>query len=275
MINIGEYNTLKVNREVDFGVYLGDGEEELLLPGKWKPAGTEVGQELRVFVYTDSEDRPIATTMKPAATVGEFAILEVKAVAPFGAFLDWGLEKDLLLPKAEQIQKPAVGDKVVVRICLDYKTNRVIAVSKIGSFLKEKEHTLQPGEEVEAWVYHTTPLGFQVLVNQQYNGLIYRNEVFGPLQTGDRKTAYVSKLREDGKLDLSLKPFGKEGMKGDREKVLEKLEQQGGSLPLGDKSQPEEISHLLNMSKKSFKRAIGMLYKEQKISLSDHEIKLK
>lgn len=275
MINIGEYNTLKVNREVDFGLYLGDGEEEVLLPGKWKPEGTEIGQDIEVFVYTDSEDRPIATTMKPVATVGEFAIMEVKSTIPIGAFLDWGLEKDIFLPKAEQLQKPAVGDKVVVRVCLDHKTNRVVAVSKIGSFVEEINHPFKPGEQVEAWVYQISPLGYLVLVNQKYSGLIYRSDVFEPLQIGDRKKAYVSKLREDGKLDLGLKAFGKEGMKSDRDKVLEKLEEKGGRLPLGDKSQPEEVSRVLGMSKKSFKRAIGILYKEQKINLSDEEISLK
>lgn len=275
MIEIGKHNILKVNRAVDFGFYLTDGHEEVLLPTKWVPEGADIGKNVDVFIYTDSEDRPIATTMEPKATVGDFAVLKVSALTNFGAFLDWGLEKDLLLPKTEQLNPVAVGEKVVVKICLDYKTNRLIAVSKLGSFLTADPAELKPGDEVEAWVYNETPLGYQVLLNKQYSGLLYENEVFEPLRIGDKRQAWVRKLREDNKLDISLKPFGKEGMKSDREKVLEKLKEGGGHLPLGDKSEPEEISRKLNLSKKAFKRAIGMLYKEQLISISDKEIHLK
>lgn len=273
MIKIGEYNTLKVNRMVDFGAYLGSEEQEVLIPGKWLPAGTEPGQELRVFVYTDSEDRPIATTMEPAAVLGEIAALEVKAVAPFGAFLDWGLEKDLLLPKAEQHRPVRTGEKVVVKIALDYKTNRLIGVSKLNAFLKPAPEDFEPGREVELLISQITPLGYQAVVDGRYSGLLYKNEVFEPIQVGDRLKGFVRKVREDGKLDLNLKPFGKGGMQSDRDKVLEKLEQSGGQLELGDKSDAEKISEKLNMSKKSFKRAIGILYKERKIQISDNEIR--
>ena len=275
MIEIGEYNILKVNRAVDFGFYLTDGHEEILLPKKWIPEGADIGKNVEVFVYTDSEDRLIATTMKPKATLGQFAVLDVTASTDFGAFLDWGLEKDLLLPKNEQIKPHKVGEKAVVRICLDYKTNRLIAVSKLGSFLKEVPETLQPGQEVEALIYNQTPLGFQVLVNNEFGGLLYENEVFENLKLGDKRRAWVKKSREDNKLDLSLKPFGKVGMKSDRDQVLEKLQAAGGKLALGDKSEPEEISRKMNMSKKAFKRAIGILYKEQLVSLSDFETALK
>lgn len=275
MIEIGKYNILKVNRAVDFGFYLTDGHEEVLLPKKWIPEGADIGKNVEVFIYTDSEDRLIATTMKPKATLGDFAALEVTSTTGFGAFLDWGLEKDLLLPKNEQIKPVAVGEKAVVKVCLDFKTNRLIGVSKIGSFLKPVPESLQPGQEVEVWVYNQTPLGYQVMVNEQFAGLLYENEVFEELRIGDKRTAWVKKRREDDKLDVSLKPFGKEGMKSDREKVLEALKEAGGTLALGDKSEPEEISKKMNMSKKAFKRAIGMLYKEQLISLSDHEIQLK
>lgn len=274
MIKIGEYNTLTVSRLVDFGAYLKSDEQEILIPGKWIPEGTEAGDQLKVFVYTDSEDRPIATTMEPVAKLGEFAPMEVKAVTPFGAFLDWGLEKDLLLPKGEQHRPARVGEKVVVRVCLDYKTNRVIGVSKLAAFLKPAGEEVKPGQEVDLIVSQITPLGYQVVVNQTYNGLLYKNEVFEDLAVGDQLKGFVRKVREDGKLDVNLKPFGKEGMQSDRDKVLEKLEENGGRLPLGDKSDSEEISRTLNMSKKSFKRAIGILYKERKIELSDHEIRL-
>lgn len=275
MIEIGKYNILKVNRAVDFGFYLTDGHEEVLLPKKWIPEGADIGKNVEVFIYTDSEDRLIATTMKPKASLDDFAALEVTSTTGFGAFLDWGLEKDLLLPKNEQIKPHSVGEKAVVKVCLDFKTNRLIAVSKLGSFLKPVPESLQPGTEVEVLVYNQTPLGFQVLVNGAYGGLLYENEVFEDLKIGDKRTAWVKKKREDDKLDLSLKPFGKEGMKSDREKVLEAIKEAGGSLKLGDKSEPEEINKVLNMSKKAFKRAIGILYKEKLISLQDHEIQLK
>lgn len=275
MIEIGTYNILKVNRAVDFGFYLTDGHEEVLLPKKWIPEGADIGKNVEVFIYTDSEDRLIATTMKPKAILGDFAALEVTSTTGFGAFLDWGLEKDLLLPKNEQIKPVAVGEKAVVKVCLDFKTNRLIGVSKIGSFLKPVPESLQPGQQVEVWVYNQTPLGYQVMVNEQFAGLLYENEVFEELQVGDKRTAWVKKRREDDKLDVSLKPFGKEGMKSDREKVLEALKEAGGTLALGDKSEPEEISRKMNMSKKAFKRATGMLYKEQLITLSDYEVQLK
>lgn len=273
MIKLGEYNTLAVSREVDFGVYLKEGEDEILMPAKWVPEGTKPGDALRVFVYTDSEDRPIATTMEPAASLGEYAVMEVKSSAPFGAFLDWGLEKDLLLPKSEQIRPVEAGDKVVARVCLDYKTNRLIGVSKIDTFLKQESEEFTAGQEVDLLVYNRTALGYQVMVNKEYAGLLYYNNVFEELEIGDRRKGYLSKLREDGKLDVSLKPFGKEGMKSDRDKLWEALEQEGGYLPLGDKSDAMEISERLNMSKKSFKRAIGILYKERKITISEREIK--
>ena len=275
MIEIGTYNILKVNRAVDFGFYLTDGHEEVLLPKKWIPEGADIGKNVEVFIYTDSEDRLIATTMKPKATLGDFAVLEVTSTTGFGAFLDWGLEKDLLLPKNEQIKTVGVGEKAVVKVCLDFKTNRLIGVSKINSFLLPIPESLQPGQEVEAWVYNKTPLGYQVLVNKEFAGLLYENEVFEELRIGDVRRAWIKKKREDNKLDVSLKPFGKEGMKSDREKVLEAVKEAGGSLAVGDKSEPEEISRKLNMSKKAFKRAIGILYKEQLISLADYEIHLK
>ena len=274
MIRIGEYNTLKVSRMVDFGAYLESEGEEVLIPGKWIPEGTEPGQELRVFVYTDSEDRIIATTMEPAAVLGEFAALKVKAVTPFGAFLDWGLEKDLLLPKNEQLKPVSEGEKVVVRIAMDYKTNRLIGVSKIGAFLKAAGEGLVPGQEVNLLVFHKSPLGYQVMVDGKYNGLLYNDQVFEDLQIGDERKGFIRKVREDGKLDVNLKAFGKEGMKSDKDRVFEKLQENGGILPYGDKSEADDINTGLNMSKKSYKRAIGMLYKERKITISDFEIRL-
>lgn len=274
MAGIGEYNILPILRIVDFGAYLKMGEQDVLIPGKWLPEGAEPGQELKVFVYTDSEDRIIATTMEPKAVLGEFAALEVRAVTPFGAFLDWGLEKDLLLPKAEQHRPVREGDKVVVRICMDFKTNRLIAVSKLAPFMKSAPEDFAPGTEVDLLITQITPLGYQALTDGQYSGLLYKNEVFEPLSVGDQRKGYVRKVREDGKLDVNLKAFGKQGMQSDRDRVLEKVKENGGLLPLGDKSEADEIMKVLNMSKKSYKRAIGILYKERKIVISEQEIRL-
>lgn len=274
MAGIGEYNTLTIQRIVDFGAYLKLGDQDILIPGKWLPEGAEPGQELRVFVYTDSEDRIIATTMEPKAVLGEIAALEVTAITPFGAFLDWGLEKDLLLPKAEQHRPVRTGEKVVVKICLDYKTDRLVAVSKLAPFTEPASEDLVPGQEVDLLITQITPLGYQALTDGKYSGLLYKNEVFEPLSVGDRRKGFIRKVREDGKLDVNLKPFGKQGMQTDRDKVLEKVTESGGKLPLGDKSGADEIMEVLNMSKKSYKRAIGILYKERKIDISDQEIRL-
>ncbi len=269
---IGNYNTLTITKETPQGLYLASSEGEILLPGKYIPpdyqwAAFHLEQALKVFVYTDSEDRLVATTLSPKATADSFAALEVKDTTQFGAFLDWGLEKDLLLPFKEQAYPVRAGDTVVVRVMLDHRSRRVIAVSKIESFFDQDPHSLQPGQPVTLLVYGQSPLGYKVVVDQQYGGMVYQNEVFQPLQKGDTVQGFVKKIREDHKLDISLQKPGFEHVLDAKAQIMFQLRQAGGQLPYHDKSAPEDIEQVFNMSKKTFKKAIGGLYKEGKISI--------
>jgi uncharacterized protein len=273
MIKVGEYNTLKVARQVDFGMYLTDGQQDILIPNKYIPEGTQVEDMLNVFVYKDSEDRLIATTLEPYGKVGDFAVMEVKQVADFGAFLDWGLEKDLLVPTREQHRRLHEGQRVVVKLVLDHKTQRVIGVSKLSAFFKKDISGLEEGQQVEIIIFDDTDLGYVALVDGLYAGMLYRNEVFEPLTIGDKRTGYIKKLRDDGKIDLSLYPAGVAAIGDAKDKVWEMLVQAGGFLPYHDNSSPEEIRDNLLMSKKAFKKAIGGLYKEGKIQISPSGIK--
>ncbi len=270
---IGRYNDLQVVRSSPHGLYLAFGETEVLLPNKYVPENSKEGQVIRVFVYKDSEDRLVATTLQPAGVVGDFVVLEVVAVAPFGAFMEWGLEKHLLVPNAEMAQKMEVGRKYVVRIVLDYRTERLIGVSKIEAFLTEPED-LQPGEEVAGLIFKKTDLGYKVVVNQQYNGIIYHNTIFTPVSLGQAITCYVDKVRADGKIDLRLKKGGLESIDSDANKLLAYLQAQGGAITLTDKSSPAAIKTALGLSKKAFKKAVGTLYKQKIIALQTNGIKL-
>lgn len=274
-MEIGNFNELKVNRKVDFGLYLQSDKGEILIPNKYVPEGTEIGDTLKVFVYTDSEDRLIATTLIPKAVVGDFASLEVKQVNQFGAFLDWGLEKDLFVPFNEQYKRLKEGQKCIVRVCLDYQTNRVIGVTKINAFLKKELKGLKEGDAVDLFIYDETDLGFSALVNKKYSGILYRSEVFENLQVGDEKKGFIKKLREDGKIDLSLKASGLKAIKDDKDKILNALERNKGFIPLNDESDPEKIKMILQMSKKAFKRAVGGLLKSDMVSIEPDGIRLK
>lgn len=272
-LNIGEYNELEASRESPHGMYLQSSKGEILLPnrfvGELKP-----GQRIQVFVYTDSEDRLVATTQQPKATAGEFASLTVKEVTTVGAFLDWGLDKDLLLPYREQLHPVRSGDQVVVRVITDPKTERVIAISKIQAFIQRDPEDLEEGQEAELMVYDQTPLGYKVLINRKYEGLLYKNELFESIHLGDVRTGYIKKLREDGKVDVSLQQQGMKGMKDARTTLLEALQASGGFLPYHDKSDPEEIQSGLHMSKKAFKKAAGNLFREKKITITEQGIQL-
>lgn len=268
MVEIGRYNNLKIVKTVDFGLYL-DGEEEgeILLPKRYVPAGCKPGDTIEVFLYTDSEDRLIATTEKPIATVGEFAYLEVVATSGVGAFLDWGLPKDVLVPFIEQKRKMRVGEKYVVAIYLDEVTERIVASSRIKDFLSEEKPTYKEEEEVDLMVYEQTPLGFKVLINEEHTGILYRNEVFRPLHIGDKVKGYIKKMREDGKIDLILQKSGYGKVDAIEAKILEMMKKNGGSIPVTDKSPSEEIYKLFGVSKKTYKKAIGALYKKRMITL--------
>jgi len=275
VIKIGDYSTLEILKEVDFGMYLDGGPfGEILLPLKYIPENTKVGDDLEVFIYNDSEDRIIATTEKPKAKVGEFAFLEVKAVSEYGAFMDWGLLKDLFVPFREQAIKMEVGNNYLVRLYLDEKTDRIAASSRWHRFLEEKNETLQEGEEVEIKIANKTDLGRKVIVNDTYWGVLYENEIFEPIYLGETKKAFVKKLREDGRLDIILQKYGVEEAEHSRNDLLSKLQENGGFLAITDKSSPELIYQEMEMSKKAFKRAVGNLYKQKLIVLEKDGIRL-
>ncbi len=275
MVEIGQYNKLKVVKSVDFGLYLDGGDEgEILLPKRYVPADWKVGEEIEVFLYTDSEDRLIATTEKPKAVVGEFACLEVVATSGYGAFLDWGLSKDLLVPFSEQKRKMRVGDRPVVAVYLDEVTDRVVASSKIKDFLSDEPPTYKEGDEVELMVYQQTPIGMKAIINDDHSGVIYRNEVFHPLKTGDKIKGYIKKMRPDGKIDLILQRPGMGKIDAVEEKILNMIKKNGGAIPTTDKSPAEEIYERFGVSKKTYKKAIGALYKKRLIILEKDKTRL-
>lgn len=272
---IGSYNTLQVVKRVAFGLYL-DGEEmgEILLPNRYVPDNAQIGDYLTVFVYTDGEDRPIATTAEPLAVVGDFAFMQVKSVASVGAFLEWGIMKDLLVPYSEQTVSLRTGQKVLVYVYLDNKTKRVVASAKWERYTEKQDFSeLEEGAEVDVLVASETELGYKVLINKRYTGLIYKNEVFSKINIGDSLTAYISKIRLDGKIDVRLKKSGYEAVAGESAKILEKLEKAGGFLPTTDKSPTEEIYEIYGVSKKVYKKAIGELYKKRIIVLESNGIR--
>jgi predicted RNA-binding protein (virulence factor B family) len=246
---------------------------EVLLPKSYLKGEEKEGEELEVFVYTDSEDRPVAVTNRPSALLDEFAVMEAKEITDFGAFMDWGLPKDLFVPKSEMGKTMEVGGKYLVMVCQDYKTNRLIGVSKYEDFILTDTQAYVAGQEVEALIFEETDLGFKTLIDGSYEGLIYKNEVFQPLKVGDKTKAFVKKRREDGKIDLQLLPSGREKYEEGAEKILEALKVRK-FLPLQDKSSPESIKELLGMSKKHFKQSIGQLYKAKKITIHDDGIRL-
>jgi uncharacterized protein len=270
----GTYQQLQVEKITASGAYLASAAGEILLPRKYLPPGLQPGDTIEVFVYLDSADRPIATTRTPKARVGEFAVLTVTDTGRVGAFLDWGLEKDLLVPFSEQPQPMRKGERHVVRVYLD-NSGRIAASAKIGKFLETEQIPLQVGEEVELLLYALTDLGAKVIINGRYGGLLFKNELHGRPRPGTRLKGYVRNLRADSKIDVTLKKGGSAEMAGSRERLLKALEAAGGFLPLGDKSPPERIGAVLKMSKKSFKKAVGNLYKEGFIELAADGIKLR
>ncbi|PXY01247.1 GntR family transcriptional regulator [Marinifilum breve] len=273
---IGQYAELKVAKLVDFGVFL-EGEDEalILLPNQYVPPKTQIDDKIKVFIYRDSEDRIIATTLKPKAIVGEFAVLKVKSVTNVGAFLDWGLAKDLLVPFSEQRDKMQVDLSYLVYIYLDNATGRIVATAKIERILRDNEVSYKEGDEVDILVGKRSELGFQVLINDDALGMVYKNEVFGHLKIGDQRKAYIKKIRRDGKIDVSLQQQGyvNEVPKSGQQ-ILDLLKEEEGFLPLNDKSSPEDIYYSLKMSKKNFKKAIGLLYKQKLITIEDAGIYL-
>lgn len=274
-LKMGKTNTLVVKRLEDPGAYLADtAGSEVLLPGKFVPDQLQPEDELSVFVYTDSEDRPVATTQTPVAEVGDFAAFKVVDVSSVGAFLDWGLDKDLFLPFAEQQHPVKPGDTVVARVTLDHRSNRVVAVSKLEPFFSHNTHELSEQQRVHYLVYRYQDPGYRVVVNFKFQGIIYANESYRPLETGDSGMAYISAIRPDHKLDLRLFKNPAEAIDEAKRIIMIDLTRQGGSLPFSDKSEPETILNHFNMSKKTFKKAIGNLYREHKIKIFPECIEL-
>ncbi|QMT61633.1 GntR family transcriptional regulator [Legionella sp. PC997] len=274
MIKVGQFNRLKMVREAPFGVYLQGGElGEILLPNKSVPKGALVGDVVDVFVYFDSEDKIIATTMRPLATLGSFAFLKVIDVNPVGAFLDWGLEKDLLVPHSEQHRPMEKGKFYLVYLKQDNQ-GRIIASSKIDYFLDKTPAHFNPGDEVSLLIAESTPLGRKVIINNSHWGLIHTGDIFQTLTYGKKIKGYIKKMREDGKIDITLRQIGQSSINDLAQRILSKLEQSQGFLALHDKSSPAEIQQMFSESKKNFKSAIGQLYKRGLINIEANGIRL-
>ncbi|ARV10905.1 GntR family transcriptional regulator [Gilvibacter sp. SZ-19] len=274
-MELGKYNTLEIIRETDPGLYLADQEgNEVLLPHKYKPETYKEGDSIEVFVYRDNEARLIATTLKPKAEVGEFAYLRCSQQTNHGAFMEWGIEKDLFVPFKEQARKMNPGSWYTVYIYIDPKTERLVGSSKTKKYLSNENLELNKYDKVDILITHITERGANAIVNGKHDGLIYIENIFEDIRSGDRLPAYVKKIRPDNKIDLLLQPEGYRSIAPNADYLLEELEMAGGFLALTDKSDPEQIKELLGMSKKSFKKALGTLYKARKVKIEEDGISL-
>lgn len=272
---LGKYNQLEVVKEVDFGIYLNGGDDgEILLPSRYVPEGCKPGDMLNVFIYLDNEERLIATTLQPKVQVGEFACLEVAWVNEYGAFLDWGLMKDLFVPFREQKMKMQKGHRYVVHAHVDEDSYRIMASAKVEKFLSKEHPEYQPGEEVEIMVWQRTDLGCKVIVDNKFGGLLYQREIFQTLEPGMKMQAYVRQVREDGKIDLTLQKDGFQKVDDFSAVLLQYIKDQGGHTRLNDKSPAEEIYETFGVSKKTFKKAVGDLYKKRLVLLVEDGIRL-
>ena len=275
MINIGKYNKLTIARGTDFGLYLEDEEgEEVLLPNKYVTPDMKTGQLITVFVYNDSEDRIVATTIQPYATADEFAWLEVKDVTNIGAFMDIGLEKDLLVPFSNQQSRMTPGKSYLVYVYVDETTERLVGTEKIYKYLSLEPSDLKPGDDISLLIGHKTELGYFTVVDEKYHGMLYENELYRDIEPGDRMLGFVKNIRPDGKLDVTLEKPGYDKVEPNARLILNYLREHPGALPLSDKSDPAEISALFPMSKKTFKKAVGALYKQKIIEIKDDGIYL-
>ncbi len=277
-LQIGRTCQLKVNRQVEFGFYLDGGEQygEVLLPnGEIRPdIDVHIGEPLEVFLYLDTQERIVATTHMPLAQVGDFAYLEVAWVNNFGAFLHWGPQKDLFVPFREQKMKMMKGHSYIVHVHLDPETYRIMASAKVEHFLSQDFPPYRTGDQVELLIWQKTDLGLKAIVDGRYGGLLYDTQMFRTLRTGDRVKGYISQVRPDGKLDLSLQCPGQRGVEDFSAQLLRHLQMNGGQTPLGDKSPAEEVYALFGVSKKVFKKAVGDLYRQRLIEISDTGIRL-
>lgn len=274
-IRLGDYNLMQVVKEVDFGMYLDGGVEgEILLPTRYVPDGLKVGDAILVFVYLGQDERPVATTLQPLAKAGDFACLEVAWVNEYGAFLNWGLMKDLFCPFREQKKRMEIGQKYIVHVGIDEDSYRMVASAKVEHFLSREMPQYRHGNEVDLLVWQKTELGFKVIIDNLFAGLVYEDQVFRPLTTGDRLKGYVDRVRPDGKIDVTIQPTGQRNTEEFSEVLLEYLKNNNGRCDLGDKSPAELISDRFKVSKKTFKKAVGDLYKRRLIQIKEDGLEL-
>lgn len=275
MVKVGEYNTLKILRAVDFGLYLDDGQEGILLPKRFVPAGAKIGDELKVFLYHDGEDRLIATTQEPKGVLGDIVKLKAITVTSHGAFLDNGLMKDIFVPKSKQLIGMHPNGEYLVKIYLDEQTGRMAATEKLGSFFNNDELTVKELEVVDLIVYRKSDIGYVCIINNQHTGVLHFNEIYRNIQVGDKFKGFIKKIYPtENKIDVSAGTPGYQRVEGESEKILRLLQENNGYLPYNDKTAPEEIYSFFEMSKKSFKMAVGNLYREKKITLEQTGIKI-
>ena len=275
MVEIGKYNTLKIVKDLDFGVYLDGGDGvEILLPARYVPKNVKPGDEVEVFIYHDNEGRLIATTAKPLAQVGEFQFMEVKSVNNTGAFLEWGLMKDLLVPFKEQKMPMREGKWYLVYVHVDHVTGRIVASARVDKYLDNVIPDYSFNQEVDLLVAEETEIGYKVIINNTHWGLVYHSEVFQRLEKGEHVKGYIKEVREDEKIDVSLTPLGYQKVEGISKIILDSLKAQGGYIAVHDKSEPQLIYSLFRCSKKAFKQAIGALYKQKIINLETEGIRL-
>jgi len=274
MIQAGIYHTLTAARKVDFGFYLTDGTTEVLLPTRFVPAGLKEGDELEVFIYHDSDNRLIATTQRPKGIIGEIVLLEVVSMTPQGAFVDWGLMKDLFVPKSQQVARMRQGQPYLVLIYLDEQTGRVAGTEKFAAYLGNDPLTVREMEQVRLTVWQKTDIGYKVIVNNRHTGVLHFNEVFRELSYGEQLTGFVKHIRPDHKIDVMAGAPGHTRVAQEKERILQLLREHDGYLPYNDKSPAEDIYSFFGMSKKTFKMTLGNLYKERIISITKTGIKL-
>lgn len=274
MIQVGDYNVLKVLRAVDFGVYLDDGAEGILLPKRFLPEGVAAGDEIKAFVYHDSEGRLLATTQQPKGVVGDIVKLKAVTVTNQGAFLDWGLMKDIFVPKSKQLSGMREGAEYLVKIYIDEQTGRVAATEKIEPFLSNEQLTVKEKEMVDLVVYRRTDIGYLVIINNKHTGVLHFNEIYQNIETGDKMKGFIKTIRPENKIDVVIGKPGYDRVEDEVSKIIRLLQENSGYLPYHDKSDPEEIYSFFGMSKKAFKMATGSLYKQQKIVFTKTGIKL-
>ncbi len=274
MIKVGDYNLLKVLRSVEFGFYLDDGAEGILLPKRFVPEGLKAGDDIKVFVYHDSEGRIIATTQHPKGVVGEIVKMKAVTVTNQGAFLDWGLMKDIFVPKSKQVSGMRQGAEYLVKIYIDEQTGRVAATEKIEPFLSNENLTIKEKDIVDLIVYRRTDIGYLVIINNNHTGVLHFNEIYQTIGVGDKLTGFIKTIRPENKIDVAAGKPGYNRVEGEAEKIVRLLSENNNYLPYNDKSDPEEIYSFFGISKKAFKMAVGTLYKQEKITLTKTGIQL-